>query len=1168
MTLTRLKMTLAGIVLFFSLSPFAWAELSINSVYPNVGKIGEDLSVAIRGIGFGSDTRVSMSVDARNRSQIIGSIDTPGFACGSKVVKDTLYMADGPDGLQIMDVSDPKNPAIIGSVDTPEYAVGIFVIDQIAYVADNEGGLQIIDVSDSKNPAIIGSVDTPGYARDVVVIDQIAYVADADADLQVIDVSDPKNPAIIRSVATPGWAFGVFVKKETIYVADLFEGLQVIDVSDPQNPAIIGSVNTGHANEVFVIDQTAYVADGKIGFQVIDVSDPQNPAIIGAVDTPGCAYGVFVIDRTAYVADDCFGLQVIDVSEPENPAILGAVVTPGSAHGVFAIDQTTYVADGGSGLQVIDVGKPQNPAVIGLLNTPGYAYEVAVTGQIAYVADYDAGLEIIDVEDPKNPVLFETMNTPDKAQGLFVIDQTAYVADCDAGLQVIDVSDPYAPPILIGSIDTPGEAKKVFVIDQIAYVADYDAGLQAIDVSDPHNPAIIGFVDTPGGAYGVFVIDQTAYVADYDAGLQIIDVSDPHNPRIIGSVERLGYTYGVSVADQTAYVIGTIGLQVVDVSDPQNPAIVGSVDTPGWGYEVKVIGQTAYVADYFDGIQVIDVSDPQNPTIIGSVDTGQQAVSLAVSGNAVYVARCYGGLIIVPVPREIAPVQVIGPEEIRVVLPDPTIAGHYNLRVFNQEQDNELVGAVTFLSEEDYQKQLQKKAIVAAGGTGDPSDRLVVPTRNCANYAYRTLLAQGYASENIQFLAPHTDWDVDGDGLLNDVDDVCTSATLSSAIVGWGADSSELLVFLVDHGGVGTFYANADDIVRGSDLDYWMDVAQWTIPGKAVLIYDACYSGSFLADMVPPAGKERIVVAGSLATEQAWFMNDGALSFGYQFWASVFLNANLYESFVVAKNMMAHDQTAVLDANGDGEQTKEDVELVRDFVIGRGRTAASTPPLIGEVSEEQVLSETSGANLWASDIVALNEIERVWAVIVPPDFDNAGGEEITALDTVELADPDVDGVYVGVYDRFVQPGTYDVFVYASDVFQAFSLPKATTVVVVDPEEEGVVYVHPSGDCGVGREPCYDTVQQGLAETGRNAFRIEIAQGDYGEDLTVSNDCHYTLSGGYDSGYEGQSGLSAIIGSLTIVSGTVEIENLAIAGLQLPCNPDSIDSVRKRCEKYR
>ena len=72
-------------------------------------------------------------------------------------------------------------------------------------------------------------------------------------------------------------------------------------------------------------------------------------------------------------------------------------------------------------------------------------------------------------------------------------------------------------------------------------------------------------------------------------------------------------------------------------------------------------------------------------------------------------------------------------------------------------------------------------------------------------------------------------------------------------------------------------------------------------------------------------------------------------------------NPNLYESFVDAKNMMLPEntdrppQTALLDANGDGVQSKDDVELARDFIIGRGWVAASMPPEIGEVSEEQVL---------------------------------------------------------------------------------------------------------------------------------------------------------------------------------------------------------------------
>jgi hypothetical protein len=963
--ITKLKITLAVIVLTFTFTSFTWAALSIDSVYPNVGKVGEDLSVTIRGNGFDKNTRVSVSQDTGNRRLIIGSVDTPGLAQAVAVVGHTAYIADFIS-LQIIDVSDPANPVIIGSVETPGFPISVTVVGQTAYVADRISGLQIIDVSNPANPVIIGSVDTPGsgYANDVTVVGQTAYVADRDIGLWIIDVSDSANPVITGSMDTPG-----------------------------------------EANAVMVLGQTAYVADGISGLQVIDVSDPANPVITGSVDTPGEANAVMILGQTAYVADGISGLQVIDVSDPANPVITGSVNTGlAMAMAVTILGQTAYMANWNSGLQVIDVSDPANPFILGSVETPGQACAVTVVGQTAYIADWNSGLQVINVSDPANPIITGSVDTPGEANAVTVIGQTAYLADGDSGLQVIDVSDP-ANPVIIGSVDTPGYAKDVTVVGQTAYVADWKSCLQVIDVSDPSNPVIMGSVDTQNDARTVTVIGQTAYVAHWDSGLQIIDVSDPADPVIIGSVDTPDSAQGVTVVGQTAYVSdGDGGLWIIDVSDPANPVIIGSVDTPSVAWDFTVVGQTAYVVD----------------------------------GDS--------GLSIVPVPMEITPVNVISSTELRVTLPGPVIAGHYNLRVVNRSASDELFGAVSFLSEGDYQNLRQKKAIIAAGGTGDPSDRLSIPTRTCTNLAYLSLLSQGYIRENIQFLGPYAAMDVDGDGKLNDVDAPCTTATLSAAITGWAADASELIVYLADHGGDGTFFASAGDIVRASQLDAWLDTAQNTIPGKVILIYDACYSGSFLPLMTPPAGKERIVITSSTEDEPAWFMIDGVLSFSYQFWASVFVNANLYESFVTAKNMMAHDQTGLLDANADGVQTKEDVTLVRNFVIGRGRVAASTPPLIGSISEEQALSGSHNATLRASDITALNKIEAVWAVIVPPSFENGTNTEVTSLDTIELTDPDQDGIYTGAYDRFTQPGTYRITIHAKDDKGQISLPKTTTVV--------------------------------------------------------------------------------------------------------------------------
>jgi hypothetical protein len=66
----------------------------------------------------------------------------------------------------------------VGSVDTPDVAHGVAVVGVHAYVADRASGLQVIDISDSRNPEIIGSVDTPGDAWGVDVLGGFAYVTD------------------------------------------------------------------------------------------------------------------------------------------------------------------------------------------------------------------------------------------------------------------------------------------------------------------------------------------------------------------------------------------------------------------------------------------------------------------------------------------------------------------------------------------------------------------------------------------------------------------------------------------------------------------------------------------------------------------------------------------------------------------------------------------------------------------------------------------------------------------------------------------------------------------------------------------------------------------------------------------------------------------------------
>src|SRR6056297_930181 len=51
---------------------------------------------------------------------------------------DYAYVADGGDGLEVVDVSDPANPNEVGQFDDGRYACGVYVRGGYAYVADSE----------------------------------------------------------------------------------------------------------------------------------------------------------------------------------------------------------------------------------------------------------------------------------------------------------------------------------------------------------------------------------------------------------------------------------------------------------------------------------------------------------------------------------------------------------------------------------------------------------------------------------------------------------------------------------------------------------------------------------------------------------------------------------------------------------------------------------------------------------------------------------------------------------------------------------------------------------------------------------------------------------------------------------------------------------------------
>jgi hypothetical protein len=123
----------------------------------------------------------------------------------------------------------------LGGYNAGWYANGVTVAGTVAYVACESGGLQILDVSNPRNPVRLGGYDTNGSAYSVVLSGTRAYVAGGArwtgsnyvGSFQAIDVSNPANPVRLGGYDTSRSAYGVAVAGSRIYVADNEKGLKV-----------------------------------------------------------------------------------------------------------------------------------------------------------------------------------------------------------------------------------------------------------------------------------------------------------------------------------------------------------------------------------------------------------------------------------------------------------------------------------------------------------------------------------------------------------------------------------------------------------------------------------------------------------------------------------------------------------------------------------------------------------------------------------------------------------------------------------------------------------------------------------------------------------------------------------------------------------------------------
>jgi hypothetical protein len=236
---------------------------------------------------------------------ITGSIQFPFGDRSNNVIKNLtiyghyVYIANGWQGLRIVDVVDPAKPTLVASYPTSADTVAVAVSGSRAFVADT-AGLQILDVSDPTTPVFMASYLPSASNRWVInvsILNNYAYVTEGmpaipeRGALAIIDISDPADPTLVSTFAIPGIG-GTTVSGSYVYATTGIDfdggGVDIVDISDPALPHRVIRLdqfgpckdNKLVATLLYLTCRTYHVIQTLV---VLDTSNVAEPSVIDIV---------------------------------------------------------------------------------------------------------------------------------------------------------------------------------------------------------------------------------------------------------------------------------------------------------------------------------------------------------------------------------------------------------------------------------------------------------------------------------------------------------------------------------------------------------------------------------------------------------------------------------------------------------------------------------------------------------------------------------------------------------------------------------------------------------------------------------------------------------------------------------------------------------------------
>lgn len=316
------------------------------------------------------DNSTNPSTSNHNMTQV-GKYDTPGYAEGVGVTVISPYtacfVADGPAGMEILNMNIPTAPTLISSIATSGNAINVTTgqinSDYYAFLSCDNQGLYIIKVTSPTNPVvdtILSFSNNRVLCSYFDVTNKNLYIGTYNGIMFIYSLANlPGQVTQIGNYQTYGAVpiMSITLNSTLAYLAEGNIGLEIVNVASPPNPSIISGfpANGLFFNDVKVFGLYAYIAAGDRLIN-LNINNPFSPQFVSSYSNGNAGYYSLSVNSVdVYAAEGSNGTEILSYATQTTPLQLGYYKTGDLALGIFYHISTgnIYLADGSDGIIIL-----------------------------------------------------------------------------------------------------------------------------------------------------------------------------------------------------------------------------------------------------------------------------------------------------------------------------------------------------------------------------------------------------------------------------------------------------------------------------------------------------------------------------------------------------------------------------------------------------------------------------------------------------------------------------------------------------------------------------------------------------------------------------------------------------------------------------------------------